>query len=167
MPHRITRTLRLALATGLAALAGWIVATPAAAQEDPGSTYRVILFITEDGAPSEMSLRRLEQVWTAEEGGDRLRELLAASSVQRLEDMPIQPGRDAPALKVGDVTVKVSGAYREPRKDAMFLRVEVEGGRETLVKEMISKFDETILLAYPLAEGNRSLVALIIPAKMP
>lgn len=165
MPYRI-RPLRPALAIGLLAVAGLLAAAPAVAQ-DSGSTYRVILYVAQDGAPSEMSLRRLEEVWSAEDGAARLRELLNASRVERLEDVPIQPGGDAPVLKVGDVTLKVRGAYREPRHDAMFLRVEVEGGRDTLVKEMISKFDETILLAYPLAEGNRSLVALIIPARMP
>jgi hypothetical protein len=46
----------------------------------------------------------------------------------------------------------------------MFLRVEVDGGPEALVKELISRFDETIILAYPLAEGNRTVVALLVPA---
>jgi hypothetical protein len=39
----------------------------------------------------------------------------------------------------------------------------VDGGREALVKEMIAGFDETIVLAYPLAEGDRSVVALLVP----
>jgi hypothetical protein len=45
----------------------------------------------------------------------------------------------------------------------MFLRVEVDGGEEAFVKEMISRFDETIVVAYPLARGDQSLVALIVP----
>lgn len=161
-PNRVARSV-FALVT--ATIAGFLVAAPAAAQEDPGSTYRVILYIAEDGAPGEMSLQRLEEVWTADQGTERLRALLSTDQIQRLEDVTLMPGRDGPAMKVGNVTVRVRGAYREPKRDAMFLRVEAEGGSETLVKEMISKFDETILLAYPLAEGNRSVVALIIPAR--
>ncbi|MBW3660635.1 MAG: hypothetical protein KY397_03265 [Gemmatimonadetes bacterium] len=163
-PFRVSRYV---LTLGLAILSGAIMAAPATAQDASGSTYRVILYIAEEGAPAEMSLRRLEEVWTADQGTERLRQLLGAGSIQRLEDVRIEPGREGPALKVGNVTVRVKGAYREPRRDAMFLRVEVEGGRDTLVKEMLSKFDETILLAYPLAEGDRSVVALIIPAQVP
>ena len=43
------------------------------------------------------------------------------------------------------------------------MRLEVDGGREALVKEMIAGFDETIVLAYPLAEGSGSVVALLVP----
>ena len=160
------RGIRTALALALAVVAGLFLVAPAAAQQESGSTYRVILYIAEDGAPTEMSLQRLEEVWSAEQGTERLRSLLNANQIQRLDDVSIVPGGDAPALKVGNVTVRVEGAYREPRRDAMFLRVEVEGGTDTLVKEMISKFDETILLAYPLAEGNRSVVALIVPTRV-
>lgn len=159
------RGISILVAFALAVVAGLFATAPATAQPEPGSTYRVILYIAEDGAPAEMSLQRLEEVWTAEEGSARLRELLSTDQIQRLEDVSIVPGGEAPALKVGNVTVRVRGAYREPKRDAMFLRVEVEGGSDTLVKEMLSGFDETILLAYPLAEGNRSVVALIIPAR--
>lgn len=162
-PNRVIRSVFTVVA---ATVAGLAVTVPAKAQQDPGSTYRVILYITEDGAPAEMSLQRLEEVWTADQGTERLRALLSANEIQRLEDVTLMPGRDTPALKVGNVTVRVGAAYREPRRDAMFLRVEAEGGTETLVKEMISRFDETILLAYPLAEGNRSVVALIIPVRV-
>jgi hypothetical protein len=139
-------------------------AVPARAQES--STYRVILYIAEGGGPSDVTLTRLQEVWGAGEGVDRLRALLAASEVQQLEDVTILPGRETPALQIGDVTVRVSGVYREPRRDAMFLRVEVDGGPEALVKELISRFDETIVLAYPLAEGNRSVVALLVPTQI-
>ncbi len=137
----------------------------ARAQQDT-STYRVILYIAQGDAPTDVTLTRLQEVWTAADGGDRLRTLLAASDVQRLEDVTIVPGRDTPALQLGGVTVRVQGVYKEPRRDAMFLRVEVDGGPETLVKELISRFDETIVLAYPLAEGNRTIVALLVPTNM-
>ena len=97
---------------------------------------------------------------------DRIRQLLEASSVQQLEDVTIVPGGDTPALKIGNVTVRVTGVYKEPRRDAMFLRVEVDGGREAFVKEVVSRFDESLVLAYPLTEGNRSIIALLVPAKI-
>jgi hypothetical protein len=130
------------------------------------STYRVILYIAQDGGPTDVTITRLQEVWTAADGGARLQALLSASEVQRLEDVTIVPGRDTPALQLGNVTVRVQGVYKEPRRDAMFLRVEVDGGPETLVKELISRFDETIVLAYPLAEGNRTVVALLVPTNM-
>lgn len=161
MRQAVQRTIPFAIAA-LAAGAVLTAAVPAHAQ-GPSTTYRVILYIAEDGAPRETSLQRLDEVWTEGQSVERLRALLQANSVQRLEDVTVLPSRETPALRLGNVTVKVTGAYREPRRDAMFLRVEVDGGSEALVKEMVSRFDETILLAYPLAEGNRSLVALIVP----
>lgn len=156
--------LRVVPAFALVAVAA--LAAPGSARGQAESTYRVILYIAEDGAPGRMSLQRLDEVWSEGDGPARLQQLLEASSVRRLEEVTVLPNRDTPALRMGDVTVRVRGAYREPRRDAMFLRVEVEGGQETFVKEMVSKFDETILVAYPLAEGDRSLVALIVPTEV-
>jgi len=155
---------------GLGALAcvlGFSDAAPARAQAgDANTTYRVILYLADNGEFREVSLRRLDEVWTEEEGVDRLRELLSAREVRRLEDVTILSGRDTPALRVRDVTVRVRGVYRQPDRDSMFLRVEMEGGADTLVKELISSFDETIVLAYPLTEGDRSIVALILPTRL-
>jgi hypothetical protein len=132
----------------------------------PDTSYRVILYLAENGAPADLSFRRLDEVVGEDAGADRIRQLLEASSVQRLEDVTILPGRDTPALKIGSVTVRVTGVYKEPRRDAMFLRVEVEGGRETFVKEVVSRFDESLVLAYPLTEGNRSIIALLVPTRI-
>lgn len=163
----IPRAGRPFAALAAATLALLAAAVTARGQDDASqSTYRVILYIAADGAPQEMRLQRLEEVWTPEQGLDRLRALLDTQDVRRLEDVTVLPSQDTPALKVGNVTVRVKGAYKEPKHDAMFLRVEADGGTETLVKEMISKFDETIVLAYPLAEGNRTIVALIVPTKV-
>jgi hypothetical protein len=134
------------------------------AQED-GSTYRVILYLAENGGPTDVTLTRLQEVWSEGEGVGRLQSLLATGQIQQLEDVTILPGRDTPAMQIGGVTVRVTGAYKEPRRDSMFLRVEVDGGPEALVKELISRFDETIILAYPLAVGNRTIVALLVPAR--
>lgn len=143
-------------------------ATPARAQGDAGqeSTYRVILYVAENGAPTELSFQRLEEVLGEEAGADRIRQLLQTSSVRRLQDVTILPGGDTPALKIGNVTVRVRGVYKEPHRDSMYLRVEVDGGREAFVKEIISRFDESIVLAYPLTEGNRSVIALLVPANI-
>ncbi|HUP00475.1 MAG TPA: hypothetical protein VM737_03015 [Gemmatimonadota bacterium] len=131
-----------------------------------GPTYRVILFLAEDGAPRDIELRRLEQVWSEGDSPARLQSLLAASNIRRLDAVTILPGQETPAIRVGDVTVRIRGVLQEPRRESMFLRVEVDGGRQALVKEMISGFDETIVLAYPLTEGNRSIVALIVPTNL-
>ena len=141
-------------------------ADSARAQATPDTSYRVILYLAENGAPADLSFRRLDEVVGEDAGADRIRQLLEASSVQRLEDVTILPGRDTPALKIGSVTVRVTGVYKEPRRDSMFLRVEVEGGRETFVKEVVSRFDESLVLAYPLTEGNRSIIALLVPTRI-
>lgn len=156
--------VRLVTIILLAGLALAVTSGRARAQGEP--SYRVLLYIAEGGGPAEVSITRLQEVWSPAEGQARLMELLASGNVQQLQDVTIQPGRDTPALQLGNVTVRVRGVYREPQRDAMFLRVEVDGGAEALVKELISRFDETIVLAYPLAEGNRSVVALLVPTHM-
>ena len=150
----------IGLITLLLALAG---PSRALAQEE--STYRVILYIAEDGGPTEVTLTRLQEIWAQGESTARLQGLLQSGQLQELRSADVQPGRDATAFQLGNVTVRVTGVYKEPRRDAMFLRVEVDGGPEALVKELISRFDETIVLAYPLAEGNRSVVALLVPTR--
>jgi hypothetical protein len=151
----------------LLSLALVALAAPARAQDaGPESTYRVILYIAENGAPTELSFRRLEEVVGEEAGADRIRQLLQASSVRRLQDVTILPGGETPALKIGNVTVRVRGLYKEPHRDSMFLRVEVDGGREAFVKELVSRFDESLVLAYPLTEGNRSVIALLVPTSI-
>jgi hypothetical protein len=156
-----------AVALTAVAIATTVWAAPALAQaSQPDTTYRVILYLAEDGAPSDVSFQRLNEVVGEGGGADRIRQLLEASSVRQLEDVTIVPGRDTPALKIGNVTVRVTGVYKEPRRDAMFLRVEVDGGREAFVKEVVSRFDESLVLAYPLTEGNRSIIALLVPAKI-
>lgn len=154
------------LAVLVLAMTGWVTPACAQAGTTPDTTYRVILYLAEDGAPAELSFRRLNEVVGEAAGADRIRELLEASSVRQLEDVTILPGRDTPALKIGNVTVRVTGVYKEPRRDSMFLRVEVDGGRETFVKEVVSRFDESLVLAYPLTEGNRSIIALLVPTRI-
>ena len=163
------RQSRFTAAAALAAvaIAATLWSVPALAQTgQPDTTYRVILYLAEDGAPNDVTFQRLDEVVGEGAGADRIRQLLEASSVRQLEDVTIVPGRDTPALKIGNVTVRVTGVYKEPRRDAMFLRVEVDGGREAFVKEVVSRFDESLVLAYPLTEGNRSIIALLVPAKI-
>jgi hypothetical protein len=163
------RQLRTSLLAASAAFALSLTGAGSAraqAPSAPDTSYRVILYLAENGVPADLSFRRLDEVVGEDAGADRIRQLLEASSVQRLEDVTILPGRDTPALKIGSVTVRVTGVYKEPRRDAMFLRVEVEGGRETFVKEVVSRFDESLVLAYPLTEGNRSIIALLVPTSI-
>ena len=160
------RRFRFAAAVALTAvaIATTLSAAPARGQAPaPDTTYRVILYLAEDSAPTEVTFQRLNEVVGEGAGADRIRQLLEASAVEQLEGVTIVPGRDTPALKIGNVTVRVTGVYKEPRRDAMFLRVEVDGGRAAFVKEVVSRFDESLVLAYPLTEGNRSIIALLVP----
>ena len=126
-------------------------------------TYRVILYLAEQGAPQQVQIQRLDEVWSPEDGARRLQSLLDSGAVRQLEEVTLVPGQETPTIRFGDVTFRVKGVLKQPHMDSMFLRLEVDGGREALVKEMIAGFDETIVLAYPLAEGDRSVVALLVP----
>lgn len=163
----LTYLSRWTIGSPLLALMATVSLVVTAMAQDPtdrGSrSYRVILFLAEDGAPRDVEIQRLKEVWREGEGAARLRELLATGEVRRLDEVTILPGRETPVIRLGDVSVRVNGVLKEPRGDRMFLRVEVDGGEEAFVKEMISRFDETIVVAYPLARGDRSLVALIVP----
>jgi hypothetical protein len=140
------------------------VAAPADLQgQAQAPTYRVILYLAEEGAPQQVQIQRLDEVWSEADGAQRLQSLLDSGAVRQLEEVTLVPGQEPPTIRFGDVTFRVRGVLKETRMDSMFLRLEVDGGREALVKEMIAGFDETIVLAYPLAEGNSSVVALLVP----
>ncbi|HKY61141.1 MAG TPA: hypothetical protein VJP59_09030 [Gemmatimonadota bacterium] len=126
-------------------------------------TYRVILYVAEAGAPQQVRIERLDEIWSEADGAQRLQSLLDSGPVRQLEEVTLVPGQDTPTIRFGDVVFRVKGVLKQPHMDSMFLRLEVDGGREALVKEMIAGFDETIVLAYPLAEGDRSVVALLVP----
>ncbi len=126
-------------------------------------TYRVILYLAEESAPQEVQVRRLDEVWSPGDSAERLQSLISSGSVRQLEEVTMVPGQETPAIQFGDVTFRIQGVLKEPRRDSVFLRLEVDGGREAVVKEMLASFDETIVLAYPLAEGDRSVVALLVP----
>ena len=126
-------------------------------------TYRVILYLAEQGASQQVQIQRLDEIWSPEDGARRLQSLLDSGAVRQLEEVTLVPGQETPTIRFGDVTFRVKGVLKQPHMDSMFLRLEVDGGREALVKEMIAGFDETIVLAYPLAEGDRSVVALLVP----
>ncbi|HET6342380.1 MAG TPA: hypothetical protein VFG78_09390 [Gemmatimonadota bacterium] len=149
----------LAIVLALAA-----AANPAGARgQGEAPTYRVILYLAEQGAPQQVQIQRLDEVWSEEDGAQRLQSLLNSGAVRQLEEVTLVPGQETPTIRFGDVTFRVRGVLKQPHMDSMFLRLEVDGGREALVKEMIAGFDETIVLAYPLAEGDRSVVALLVP----
>jgi hypothetical protein len=149
---------------GLVMVLALAAANPAAArgQGEP-PTYRVILYLAERGAPKQVQIQRLDEVWSDADGPQRLESLLNSGTLRQLEEVTLVPGQETPTVRFGDVTFRVKGVLKQPHMDSMFLRLEVDGGREALVKEMIAGFDETIVLAYPLAEGDRSVVALLVP----
>lgn len=157
----IIRPTRFLAATAIAlALAA---PTVAPAQTADGSAYEMILFLAQRNAPEEVRIQRLDEVWSPADGATRLQGMLDAGALDQLEEVTIVPGRETPAVRIGEVTFRVRAVLREPGRDRMFLRVEVDGGREAFVKEMMIGFDETIVLAYPLTEGDRSIVALLLP----
>jgi len=150
---------------------GLAVVLALAASADPAElcaqgqapTYRVILYLAEQNVPQQVQIQRLDEVWSEADGAQRLQSLLDSGTVRQLEEVTLVPGQETPTIRFGDVTFRVKGVLKQPHMDSMFLRLEVDGGREALVKEMIAGFDETIVLAYPLAEGDRSVVALLVP----
>ena len=159
---RISSTILTAFFPTVIGFAGPLKLAESRAQTDT-PTYRVILYLAEQDPAKEVQVRRLDEVWAPADGAERLRQLLSSGSVRQLEEVTMVPGQETPAIQFGDVTFRVQGVLKEPRRDSVFLRLEVDGGREAVVKEMLSTFDETIVLAYPLAEGNRSVVALLVP----
>ena len=149
---------------GLVVVLALAAAIPAGLRgQSQAPTYRVILYLAEEGAPQQVQIQRLDEVWSEADGAQRLQSLLDSGAVRQLEEVTLVPGQEPPTIRFGDVTFRVRGVLKEPRRDSMFLRLEVDGGREALVKEMIAGFDETIVLAYPLAEGDRTVVALLVP----
>ncbi|MGH7570996.1 MAG: hypothetical protein ACREMK_04025 [Gemmatimonadota bacterium] len=157
-----SNTIHTSILLAVFALAGMVGPVESSAQAE-APTYRVILYLAEQDAPSQVQIRRLDEVWSAGDGAERLQSLLSSGPVRQLEEVTMVPGQDTPAIQFGDVTFRVEGVLKEPRRDSVFLRLEVDGGREAVVKEMLASFDETIVLAYPLAEGDDSVVALLVP----
>lgn len=149
----------------LAAILTVGVTTGVLAQEGDAqaSTYEVELFLVEDEVSGDTSLQRIRELWPLEGREERLKALLNVERVRRLESVTVIPGGETPAFGMGGVIVRVNGGYRGPDRDRMFLRVEVDGGREAFVKEMISRFDETIVVVYRVDDEDRSLVAVVGP----
>jgi hypothetical protein len=150
--------------SGLAIVLALAAATAADVRgQGQSPTYRVILYVAEQGGSQQVQIQRLNEVWSVEDGAQRLQSLLQSGTVRQLEEVTLVPGQETPTIRFGEVTFRVKGVLKQPHMDSMFLRLEVDGGRETLVKEMLAGFEETIVLAYPLAEGDRSVVALLVP----
>ena len=160
MPYRAT-IIRTSIFLTVLGLAAVFPADLRGQGEAP--TYRVILYLAEASASQDVQVRRLDEVWSPGDGGERLQELIASGPLRQLEEVTMVPGQQTPAIQFGDVTFRIQGVLKEPRRDSVFLRLEVDGGREAVVKEMLASFNETIVLAYPLAEGDRSVVALLVP----
>ena len=154
-------SVRTVAIVAAATIVGLALHTPAAGAQS-AETYQVILYLAEDGKVPEAGIRRLEQIVDPDLAREEIQSIISASRFIELEDIVILPGRDLPAIRVGDITVRVRGVLREPRRESMYLRLEVDGGQEAFVKELVSRFDESIALAYPLVDGN-SIVVLLVP----
>lgn len=169
--YRLPYARALALGIGLAS-ATITVASPAYAQEPEGETtpvmiqtYKMVLFLTE-GTPQEPSLRRFSEIVPEEALEARLGLVPGVGEVIRLEEIVVRPNRESPALVVDQATIRVNGEYRPPRQQSMLLRIVVDGGSERFMKEVLSRFDETIIVTYPFEGEDRSLVAVIFPVEV-
>jgi hypothetical protein len=77
----LTYLSRWTIGSPLFALMATVSLVVTAMAQDPtdraSRSYRVILFLAEDGAPRDVEIQRLKEVWREGEGAARLRELLA------------------------------------------------------------------------------------------
>ncbi|HEY7529703.1 MAG TPA: hypothetical protein VIC56_03375 [Gemmatimonadota bacterium] len=157
----------LALAAVLAALAA-----PTLRAQDPAErerTFRAVLFLvpTSEAASGDgLRVERLQEVWGEGESADKLAAYLKGVNPEKLQALTIKPGQDAAVVQYDDLTFRISGLYRGPRRDRMYLKVSFDQGGRAAVKEILAGLDETVLVGYPLlGAANGSVVALLIPTR--
>jgi hypothetical protein len=155
----------LALAVTLAALA-----VPSLGAQEPAErdrTFRAVLFLvpaSDDAADGGLRVERLQEVWAEGESAAKLAAHLDGVSPQKLQALTITPGQDSAIVQYEDLTFRVSGLYRGPRRDRMYLKVSFDQGGRAAVKEFLAGLDETVLVGYPLlGDTGGTVVALLIP----
>jgi hypothetical protein len=115
----LTYLSRWTIGSPLLALMATVSLVVTAMAQDPtdraSRSYRVILFLAEDGAPRDVEIQRLKEVWREGEGAARLRELLATGEVRRLDEVTILPGRETPVIRLGEPDVSPRRSRRRRR----------------------------------------------------
>ena len=153
----------------LVAAVAALVSNPLQAQEpaERERTFRAVLFLvpaTDAGADAGLRVEHLQEVWAEGESAAKLAAHLEAASPQKLQALTVTPGQDSAIVQYEDLTFRISGLYRGPRRDRMYLKVSFDQGGRAAVKEFLAGLDETVLVGYPLiGNAQGSVVALLIP----
>jgi hypothetical protein len=145
------------------ALLAAIPSVPAAHAQDAaplaaGKTFRADLyFVGGTPAPGGLKVEHLREapadlgVW------------VKGSNPEKLQSVTVAPGQDNAVVKYHDLTFRISGLYRGPQKDRMFLRVSFDEGGQAAVKEFLAGLEETVIVTYPRVGGAGSLLVLLVP----
>jgi hypothetical protein len=84
---------------------------------------------------------------------------------QKLQSVSVTPGQDAEVVKYKDLTFRITGLYRGPQKDRMFLRVSFDQGGQAAVKEFLAGLDESVVVTYPMRNGaSGTIVVVLVPS---
>ncbi|MFN2431833.1 MAG: hypothetical protein ABR599_03270 [Gemmatimonadota bacterium] len=161
--------MRMALAA-LAALAITLSGAAGAGAQQEGvsgagaRTFKALLFLVPGSDPGGLRVENLQEVWSEGESLAKLRAHLNGGEPRQLQALTIAPGQDNAVVQYEDLTFRVSGLYRGPQKDRMYLKVSFDQAGQAAVKEFLAGLDESVIVAYPLvgAEGG-SIIAVLVP----
>jgi hypothetical protein len=127
-------------------------------------TFKAILFLVPNADAGSLRVENLKEIWSEGESAAKLQARLKSVAPEQLQVLEIAPGEENPVVQYKDLTFRISGLYRGPQKDRMYLRVSFDQGGQAAVKEFLANLDESVLVAYPLTgDPKGSLVALLIP----
>lgn len=128
-------------------------------------TFKTILFFVPGEAGGEgLKVDRVKEVWTEGDSPSKLALLVKGKPPQRLQAVTVTPGQENTVIKYKDLTFRISGLYRGPEKDRMYLKVSFDQGGQAAVKEFLAGLDESVVVSYPMAGGEKgSVVALLLP----
>ena len=154
-------------ALGLAIALPSATARPQERGESAGGrkTFKTILYFVPGATGGEgFRVEHLKEVLTESDGASRLALLVDGQAPQRLQALTVTPGQDNAVVKYKDLTFRISGLYRGPQKDRMYLKVSFDQGGQAAVKEFLAGLDQSVVVTYPMAGGEKgSLVALLVP----
>ena len=84
------------------------------------------------------------------------------SNPQKLQSLTVAPGQENAAVKYQDLTFRISGLYRGPQKDRMFLRVSFDQGGKAAVKEFLANLDQSVVVTYPMTNGEAGAILVVL-----
>jgi hypothetical protein len=161
--------MRRALALAALVLAAAAQAPVARAQEGAGAadgrTFKAMLFFVPGSTDARgLKIERFKEVLSEDESAGKLGVWIEGGTPERLEVVTITPGQEKSVVKYKDLTFRISGLYRGPQKDRMFLEVSFDQRGQAAVKEFLAGLDETVIVTYPLIGKEGSIVALLVPS---